>query len=117
MRWPWVSQSTYNRHTQVLIDAQASLIQQNEWMNDAYEALLDKYHALKVQGATVPEAPRNAKPVDPVSAAITQAAGHDPKLRALMAREAMRMRAAQFPDHEIVEAIQNGVTSMEGLPA
>lgn len=113
MRWPFVSRRAYDD-----VKAMKNVECENyKALFKEYRDLLDKYHALKVQGAAVPEGPRDAKPIDPVSAAITQAAGHDPKLRALMAREAMRMRAAQFPDHEIVDAIQNGVTSMEGLPA
>ena len=51
MKFPYVSLETYDKHTQILINAQGSLIQQNEWLRDQYEALLEKYHALKLQGA------------------------------------------------------------------
>lgn len=112
MMFGGVPQDVYDRHTQVLINAQGSLIQQNEWLRDQYELLLEKYHALKVSGASVPEpTPILQRPeFDAVQAAITAKAGPDKRLRAMMSREAMQSRAAGIPDIEIIQAIEQGVT-------
>lgn len=64
-QWPWVSRATYDRHTQVLIDAQGAQIVQNEWLRDRYDALLDKYHALKLAGASASESITVPDPITP----------------------------------------------------
>lgn len=119
MRWPFVARSTYDRHTQVLIDAQASLVRQGERTLDLYEALLDKYHALKVMGASLPEPTPTLPPrtVDPVMQAITDVAGSNRELRSIMSREAMKSRAAGVPDHEIIAQIEAGESAEDGIPA
>lgn len=113
MRWPWVGRDAMNEwEGRELSRLWAELDDQQT----RYDDLLEKYHALKVQGATVREAPPPPVQVDPVIAAINEASNRDPKLRALMSREAQRMRLAGFEDHQIIQQIQDGVTP-EGLPA
>lgn len=83
-----------------------------------YKELMGMYHALKVIGASIPEPPKPLErpEFDPVMAAITEKAGPDKKLRAIMSREAMQSRAAGIPDPEIVQAIEQGMTVEDGIP-
>lgn len=119
MRWPFVSRSDYDiamDSIEVFKVRAAEFRVQAELADRHYDDLLDKYHALKVSGATPPQPPPQPVQVDPVIAAINDASNRDPKLRALMSREAQRLRLAGFDDHEIIQQIQDGVTP-EGLPA
>lgn len=108
MKWPWVSRGVYEI-TQALV-----IQEHNAAMNIQirFDALLEKYHTLKVSGASVPEpAPTLHRPeFDAVQAAITAKAGPEKRLRAMMSREAMQSRAAGIPDIEIIQAIEQGVT-------
>lgn len=52
IKWPWVSRDTYDRHTQVLIDAQGGLIDQNAWLRERYEALVERVLTMKQEGFT-----------------------------------------------------------------
>lgn len=114
MRWPWVSRDVYESETR---RAEAWKEQANREC-DKYESLLDKYHALKIQGAAVPEEPQKLAPtnMDPVMCAITAKAGPDRKLRAMMSRQAMLARAAGIPDMEIIQQIEQGVSVDDGIP-
>lgn len=115
MKWPWVSRD--DRLAVVVTEYARQTVELDQRWQARYDALLDKYHALKVSGASVPEpAPTLQHPdYDPVQAAITAKAGPDRKLRAMMRREAMQSRAAGIPDIEIIQAIEQGVTvDMEG---
>jgi hypothetical protein len=109
VRWPWVSRATYDQHTQVLIDAQAGALHQQDRLLDLYESLLDKYHAL-VMGETVTAATPALAPVplDAVTEAIHQKAGTDVRLRGIMAEQVARDRADGLTEDEIVRRIYNG---------
>lgn len=119
MRWPWVSIHRYDALSTEYQARSSELTHRVSTAERLYTDLLEKYHALKLQGATIPEpvATREPQSIDPVSAAINQAAGNSRQLRSYMAQEAMRLRAAQYSDLQIIEKIQNGVESVEGLPA
>lgn len=65
LRWPWVSKSTYDRHTQVLVDSQALLSTQNEWLRERHEILLDQILSLKKEGFGRPEAITVPEPMMP----------------------------------------------------
>lgn len=112
MTWPWISRAVYMaRHKEFLREREAHHAEMRSWAV-RYDTLLDKYHALRVSGASVPEpTPTLQRPeFDPVQAAITAKAGPDKRLRAMMSREAMQSRAAGIPDIEIIQAIEQGVT-------
>lgn len=119
MRWPWETEREL--HSALLREQEAhamtkEALSQTKEMFVRYDDLLDKYHALKLSGATPPQPPPQPVQLDPVIAAINDASHRNPKLRALMSREAQRLRLAGFDDHEIIQQIQDGVTP-EGLPA
>lgn len=108
MKWPW---------TALLRDNERLALENANLRADIailarYDNLLEKYHALRATGASIPEAAQTLeRPVfDPVMVAITAKAGPDRKLRAMMSREAMQSRAAGIPDIEIIQAIEQGVT-------
>lgn len=109
VRWPFVSREMY----EAMLDQYERAFESDRqrWL-DSYRDLLDKYHALKLSGASIPEPPKTLErpEFDPVMAAITAKAGPDRKLRAMMAGEAMRSRQAGIPDIEIIQAIEQGVT-------
>lgn len=112
MSWPWVSRAVYMaRHREFLREREVHHAEMRDW-TVRYDTLLDKYHALKLSGAFIPEPPKTLErpEFDPVMAAITAKAGPDRKLRAMMAGEAMRSRQAGIPDIEIIQAIEQGVT-------
>lgn len=115
MRWPWMSRLLYDRLTADL-DYERYRATMNfahhETVQDQYANLLEKYHTLKLAGASIPESvPILQRPeFDPVQAAITAKAGPDKRLRAMMSREAMQSRTAGIPDIEIIQAIEHGVT-------
>lgn len=112
LRWPWVARWVYDSVQDDLSVVRSDLQTEIASWRIRYEALLDKYHALKLSGASVPEpTPTLLIPAfDPVLAAITAKAGPDRKLRAMMSREAIQSRAAGVPDIEIIQAIEQGVT-------
>lgn len=115
MTWPWVSRAMYDHAFKLAEDAVAVTVQQRQ----EYRELLEKYHALKVVGASIPDpTPTLERPQpDPVLMAITAKAGPDRILRSRMAREAMRARQLGISDIEIIQQIEQGVSDDDGLPA
>lgn len=137
MPWPWVRRADYEAACREIRGLEARVV---EWRTAAqaadarfqdyverhlafysrsvaqYDALLEKYHALKVKGA----APETAIPVletkayDPIADAITRKAGANLQLRGLMGRRATREQAAGVPVMTIVEHIESGQTDDEG---
>ena len=84
MRWPWVSRELYEDAVGN-VDRFARLIDQD---SVRYDALLDKYHALKMQGAVSvePRQPVEAKEPDAVHWAIMQRAGNNRALSGYLLR-------------------------------
>lgn len=77
-----------------------------------YDALLDKYHALKVSGA-IDTTPQPEKPVDVVTQAImAKAHGHPILFRHFQTYVAER-RALGTPDQDIANEIMRGQSDQE----
>lgn len=137
MKWPWVSRAR-------LAEVEAALAHQRQAFLDTLslaqaikdgcvreaatataradgaekrcDALLEKYHALKLMGAEAP-APRvvlEKREPDPVVLAVN-AAGRSPAVRSLMLQQAKRDRAAGMDDTEIIDRIERG-TGVDGVP-
>lgn len=119
MFWPWMSCRLARIAENERLQAENAQLRAHLGLLDRYDALLDRYHALKLQGASEPQPARPIdQPVpDPIQAAIAAACRGDRRLHTLMATEAQRMRARGDHDIDILNAIQHGIESSEGLPA
>lgn len=103
MKWPLVSRETYDRHTQVLIDAQASLIQQNDWLRDHYEMLFDRlYPDASLPVASTPLPDRSPSLIDQV---IREQAPTDPRLKAHLRSYASKLKRDGKSEGDIVLAL------------
>ncbi len=85
-----------------------------------YATLLDKFTALRVQGAVtdsadVPRGTLPEVPVDPLATLIDARCGNNLRLRALMLRQLAVDRAAGVNPDDIEAAIQNGYPG-DGVP-
>ena len=112
MRWPWMSRRA---HEVELARYQAAAARAAELLDALlvrYDTLLDKYHALRVVGATIPEpkAPTPTRQPDPLEPFITTA---HPTLRALALRQLRQDRAAGMTDEEIMQRMREGVTTRD----
>lgn len=92
------------------------LLGEIETWRSRYDALLEKYHALKASGAAPELSPLTRPERDPVIDAITYKAGTDSKLRSIMIQAAMAQRAADKSDEEIIKQIESGIADDEGIP-
>lgn len=113
MRFPFVSRDRYER------EAIAWERTVQNWER-RYDGLFEKYQALKVMGATEPDARQTLPPreVDPVVKAITEACiGKPAGIRNLMLRQVMRDRSQGLDEEEILKRIQQGIEVEDGLPA
>lgn len=89
-----------------------------------YDALLNRYHALKLQGATLPEVvvPRERKEIDPLTQAVLDASrGKPPHIRNAMMKQLEQDRHAVELGHlevsDVLRRIENGFASDDaGLP-
>lgn len=127
MIWPFVSRAEHNRQAQSAVDAaardtaawwSAHLERMVTAQNDRYDALLDKYHELRLAGAFVPgpaPAPAAKPAPDPVTQAIILKAGSSRQLRKHYADFVTEQRTAGVSDEEIAQAIIQGVTDDEGV--
>jgi hypothetical protein len=84
-----------------------------------YDALLEKYHALKVIGASEPAAP--AKPLqrskpDPVAEVIADRAGPNGRLRSQLTLFAASERRNGTPELEIAKSILHWQDDTSGVP-
>jgi hypothetical protein len=85
-----------------------------------YDNLLEKYHALRLQGAEpsipVPQyTPMKSEPFDEMKALIADISGSDLRKRAMMLRQLAQDRADGVPAEEIETRIRTGVQA-EGVP-
>lgn len=89
--------------------------------SERYDALLDKYHALKVSGATIPEPvrPVERKEPDALVQTINVLSAGKPGLRAMMMKQLAQDRANPLlDDADILQRIQSGMPMYEeGIPA
>lgn len=85
---------------------------------ERYDALLEKYHALKLAGASTPEptVAHDRPTPDPLMQAITLRAAGNPQLRATMLRQlAEDRRNPLLSDMDIERRIQDGI-AVDGVP-
>lgn len=105
VRWPWVSRELYEQ-----IEAAWLHTRDDCWnLQTRYDALLEKYHALKVQGA-VPEKqsePVIAKEPSPLDYAIAEKAGSNHRLRLYLTGYAAREKASNVDEATIISRISN----------
>jgi hypothetical protein len=102
MRWPWVSREMYD-------NLFTALQAQQRGSSAAYNLLLDRYHALKLQGAVSPEPrqPVEAKEPDPIQYAINDKAGTNPALRFHLTRWAASEKQKNVSPEKIIDRINN----------
>lgn len=81
-----------------------------------YQDLLDKYHALKLQGAAEPVAPiaPAPRPIDPIMQEIAAQCGGNTAKRGLMLRQVARDRKAGLDDEVILSRIRQGSQESDG---
>jgi hypothetical protein len=130
MKWPFVSRREYERVQRLYGDENVSFCQAStrafsaeceaKRERDRYDALLDKYHALKLNGATIPEPVVTAqkKEPDPLVQTINVLSAGKPGLRAqMMAQLAADRRNPLMDDADILQRIQQGNPAYEeGVP-
>ncbi len=127
MRWPWVNRAEHERQHAELRKAteaaqdlahaikrettmSARLSQEIDAGQRRYESLLDKYHALRLQGAAIPDPKpepivrERDEVVDLINATVP------PQLRGLAIRQMRADRASGMGDVAIMQQIQAGVT-------
>lgn len=122
MRLPWVSRTFYE---ETVFDAQ----REAQGWRACYEGearrfdqLMEKYHALKLVGASVPEpiVPRPVKEFDPLTQAVNETAkGKPPHLRAAMLKQLTLDKKAielgTLDENEVIERILQGVPQADGV--
>lgn len=116
MSLPWVSRESYD----MLIALHNATAQDLTASFERFDALLEKYHALKLAGASVPEPkaePQPPKEPDPVTSAIIARAGKSQALRKHYYEFVNEQRKEGVPDDEIAHAILTGVDDDAGVPA
>ena len=124
MSLPWVSREEYNVLKGIYDDAMERWTDaRNDLLTERkrYDELLEKYHALKLQGAEpVPPAAQYAsrppEPDDELKALIAEHSGGDIRKRYIMLRQLKQDRADGVSPEEIRRSIESGVQA-EGVPA
>jgi hypothetical protein len=115
--WPWVSREAFDEVIRTMAYHQQAV----NVANERYDALLEKYHALKLQGAEAPPPvtqypPRTAEPDDELKALIAEQAGGDLRRRAIILRQLRQDRADGVSPEEIRRQIEQGIQA-DGVPA
>src|SRR4026207_1646420 len=108
MSLPWVSRDLFVTQRAIADNALSLLTAERL----RYYDLLEKYHALKLAGASVPEPkpePLPAKEPDPVTAAIISRSGKSAQLRKHYYDFVTEQRKQGVSDDEIAHAILTGV--------
>jgi hypothetical protein len=133
MKWPWISRTQaeadlhyahFERDTLAALREQdaASARREREMAAERYDALLEKFTALRIQGATPEPKPQEwdglvapAPKPDPMRDLIHERFGSDPR-RLRMALAQLKVDRAAGVDADTIEnAILNGY-SPEGVP-
>lgn len=117
MSLPWVSREAFD----AVVKTAAVLMKENDRLSVRYDALLEKYHALKLQGAeplppVVAYAAKTPAPEEELTALIAAQAGTDLRRRGMMLRQLRQDRADGVSPDEIRRSIENGVQN-DGVPA
>lgn len=110
MRWP-VSAGAFDAVVTLLTAERAAA----QVAAARYDALLDKYHALRLVGGVSPQ-PVAERRDDPVSQAIIAKARGNPALYAHYASYVATQRAMRIPEDSIVQSILRGVDDDLGVP-
>ena len=116
MKLPWVARSAFDTYREAVAVAQAQRERTLDALRRQYDSLLEKYHALRVDGAVVPVGAGRVepKPVDPVVAAVmaramTVAPSARGQARQFMLRWVQEQRAMGMDELELVKALERGV--------
>jgi hypothetical protein len=122
MRLPWVSRELYDTLARISGAAIADIGKLLGNEQTRYDALLEKYHALKLQGAeplppmgSLVYGPRTPDPDAEFKVLIAEQAGTDLRQRAVMLRQLRQDRLDGVSPEEIRRAIERGVQS-DGVP-
>lgn len=112
MRWPWVRGGDVVAATTAALAAHDRLdavLGENERLLSMLNNLFEKYHALKLQGATItePRATVEAKEPDGVQYVINEKAGSNHALRLHLTRYAARERLNHTSDEQIIDRLSN----------
>lgn len=122
MNWPFVRRAVYESMRERALLAENG--RDTAWQLVAtaqkmWGELFDKYHALKLSGAAIPEPPpaKAPKPTpDPVTQAILKKAGTSRQLRKHFADYVTEQRTAGVDEDAIAAAILAGVDDDPGVP-
>lgn len=123
VRWPFVSRARFEllEHNYGALRSETHWLREEMSLNyERYSALLEKYHALKLQGAVAvePVVIPAKKEADPAIQAINVLSAGKPGLRAQMMKQLNADRANTLIDEaDIMQRIEMGVVIDEGLPA
>lgn len=121
MKWP-VSAAAFEAVVQLLADERKRSDERRREARDSiqelsarYEALLERYHALRVTGGQLPQAVE-PRPVDAVTQAIIAKSRGNPALYAHYGTYVATQRAMHVEEDEIANAILRGVEDNDGVP-
>lgn len=121
MKWPWVSRARLEQAEDLLRLAHAENRRERDIAEQRYDALLEKFTALRVQGA-VPETPvvveyptRAPGPPDELRDLIHERCGGDLRKRGMMLRQLKQDRLDRVSEADIRRRIEEGVSS-DGVP-
>lgn len=152
MNWPWIARAVAEQRIAALsrdliteramYDGVVTLQEQKrtEWLaalendrtrhiaeltaaNARYDALLDKYHALKVSGATIPEpvTPLERKQPDALEQAVSDASRGKPpalvlQMRRQLAQDRKNIELGMDTETDVLARITHGVAAFGGVP-
>lgn len=124
MRLPWVARAHFDLLRHNYDEARhlhASMCVLYEGATSRFDNLLEKYHALKLQGATItePQVQREKKEIDELTQAVlNKCAGKSPQIRAMMLKQLNDDRNNPLLEEiDILRRIENGFTADDvGLP-
>lgn len=117
MKWPWVARAVYEDAVQAV----AVMRTREVMLTNRYDALLDRYHALKLAGATPEPTPAEVVPVPPrvedeARTLISEVCGNNYAKRSMMLKQLAMDRADGKDEDAILSAIRNGIPT-DGVPA
>lgn len=119
MRLPWVSREAYDAVSSANDDMRVMLSTER----NRFDRLIDKFTALRVQGATIPETvlPRTARTIDPLTQAVLQAsvgksAGVRQSMLKQLAEDKKSIEAGFMDEVDVMRRIESGFTPDDGIP-
>lgn len=117
MSWPWVSRPLYDDAIQTV----AAMREREVLLTNRYDALMEKYHSLKLAGAAPEPKPSEVQPLparveDEARLLISEICSTDYRKRSMMLKQLAMDRADGTNEDAILRAIRTGVQS-NGVPA